>query len=503
MRNADERRIMSESGRAVDAVAGQGAAVRWRIEHPLPARLLSIVVAVLALTAFAAAFAAPFHGAPPSAASLENPMQGQASAVNAGSGLYARLCASCHGPDATGSGNVPGLAHGPVQQASDGEAFWFITKGAVDDAMPSWAQLPAEKRWQLVTYVKSLSASPAAATASASGVQVAPPAPAPSAPFTDFRFEAPGTVRHVRLQDLPAAFATPSASNAPVIVSRPTGVLPIAPKGFKVNLYAEGLRLPRAIRTAPNGDVFVAESGAGRIRIFRGIDGSGKPTQSHTFAQGLNRPFGIDFYPHGPDPRWVYVADTDAVLRFPYPNGALESSAPPEHVVDLPHGRGHWTRDLRFSLDNKTLFVAVGSASNIDDPDLNPDERDRADILAFNADGQHPRVYASGIRNPSGLAIEPDSGALWCSVNERDGLGDNLVPDYVTSIRPSGFYGWPWWYLGTHQDPRLARRHSDLRDRVSTPDVLLQAHSAPLQLTFYEGTRFPANYHGDIFVTSH
>ncbi|MDB6082740.1 MAG: cytochrome c, class, partial [Gammaproteobacteria bacterium] len=312
----------------------------------------------------------------------------------------------------------------------------------------------------------------------------------------------PGTLRKITQADLPAPFATTSASNAPSLVPRPRDVWPKAPTGFKVNLYAENLSMPRVMRTAPNGDVFVAESGTGQIRIFRGM-ANGKPERTSVFAANLNRPYGIAFYPAGSDPRWVYVGDTDAVVRFPYRSGALEAQGPAEHLIDLPHGKGHWTRDVGFSRDGKTLLVAVGSASNVDDPDTTPAEQHRANILAFDPDGSHLRVFASGIRNPSGIAVDPRSGELWCTVNERDGLGDNLVPDYITSVRENGFYGWPWWYIGAHQDPRHAGKHPELQNRAIVPDVLLQPHNASLQIMFYEGRQFPQDYSGDIFAAEH
>jgi len=327
--------------------------------------------------------------------------------------------------------------------------------------------------------------------------------PAPHTPFSDFRYEAPGNTHKITVQDLPAPYATASASNPPSIVARPPELAPKAPSGFQVNLYADKLGTPRVIRMAPNGDIFVAESGAGRIRVFRGTTPQGTPERSAIFASGLKHPYGIAFYPPGPDPQWVYVGDTDALLRFAYHSGDLQAIGPAQRLAGLPHGGGHWTRDLRFSADGKTLFVAVGSASNSDDPDSTPAETNRAAILAFDPDGSHQRIYASGIRNPSGLAIDPASGELWCVTNERDGLGDDLVPDYVTAVRAGGFYGWPWWYLGPHQDPHYIGKHPELRDQVIVPDVLLQPHDAPLQLAFYDGQQFPAAYRGDIFVTSH
>jgi glucose/arabinose dehydrogenase len=189
-------------------------------------------------------------------------------------------------------------------------------------------------------------------------------------------------------------------------------------------------------------------------------------------------------------------------VRVPYSNRHMQPPAKPHHVAALPGG-GHWTRDIAFSPDGKTLYVAVGSASNVDDPDTTPAEKNRADILAFNADGSGQRVFASGIRNAAGIAVQPDTGDLWCSVNERDGLGDNLVPDYITHVRDGGFYGWPWWYTGAHQDPRHAGKHPELKDNVIVPDVLLQPHNASLELAFYTGTQFPADYRGDIFAAEH
>jgi glucose/arabinose dehydrogenase len=306
------------------------------------------------------------------------------------------------------------------------------------------------------------------------------------------------------LRDLPAPFATKSAGNGPELVPRPAKAWPRAPDGFKVGLYAAGLDNPRLIVTAPNGDFFVAESQPGDIRVFRGITKAGTPEDSQVFATGLNRPYGIAFYPPGPDLQWVYVGNTDAVVRFPYRNGDLKARGPAEHIVELPSGRGHWTRSIQFSPDGKKMFVAVGSASNVDDPDTHPAEKGRADILEFNPDGSGMRIYAYGIRNAGGgLAINPKTGELWCSVNERDALGDNLVPDYITHVQEGGFYGWPWWYMGGHQDPRLEGTHPELKSKVITPDVLLQPHNASLELTFYEGKQFPSEYHGDIFAAEH
>ena len=452
-----------------------------------------------------------FHDAPASSVRLKNPYAGQRTAVVAGSKLYAVNCSSCHGTHAAGTGSVPALSRGPAQTASEGEVFWFITTGSISDGMPSWARLSEQNRWQIVSYIKSLKnpqdphqAPQKTAAAPAASKPVPTDAPSPPAPFTDFRFEQPGKVRKITAQDLPAPYVTKSASNGPRLVDRPNDAWPKAPAGFTVQQYTAGLDTPRLLRTAPNGDVFLAESGSGQIRVFRGITSDGKARQMSVFATGLNQPYGIAFFPPGDNPEWAYIGNTDSVVRFAYKNGDLQASGPAQHVADLPSGRGHWTRDVQFTADGKKMFVSVGSLSNVDDTDTTPAEKNRADILVFNPDGSGMQIYASGIRNAGGgLAINPETGELWCSVNERDGLGDNLVTDYITHVEEGGFYGWPWWYIGGHQDPRHDGKHPELRDKVLVPDVLLQPHNASLQLTFYSGSQFPPEYRGDIFASQH
>jgi glucose/arabinose dehydrogenase len=257
--------------------------------------------------------------------------------------------------------------------------------------------------------------------------------------------------------------------------------------------------------TAPNGDLVVAESNAGELKIFRGRGADGRPQETSVFATGLQRPYGIAFYPGGPNPQWLYVGNTNSVVRFRYTPGDLKAKEAAQTVVPtLPTGGGHWTRDVAFSLDGRRLFVAVGSASNVNDPDTTPNEFHRATILEYTPDGTFVKVYASGIRNAGGgLAVHPQTGELWCSVNERDNLGDNLVPDYITHVEEGGFYGWPWYYIGGNQDPRHQGKHPELKSKVLVPDVLLQPHNASLQLTFYEGDHLPAEYRGDIFSAQH
>ncbi|MFI5070973.1 MAG: PQQ-dependent sugar dehydrogenase [Terriglobales bacterium] len=447
-----------------------------------------------------------FHKAPASAKKLTNPYSGQPQAVEAGGKLYANTCSKCHGANGQGTGNVPPLTESSTQSASDGEIFWFITKGDINNGMPSWKALPRQQRWQLVSFVKALPNAPKAEAATATGSTAADDAKlaSPQAPFTDYRFEQPGTFRKITMHDLPQPFASKSSNNGPSVVPRPQDAWPKAPAGFKVEQYATDLDNPRLITTAPNGDYFVAESDAGKILVFRGITSDGKPQQTEVFASGLKRPYGIAFYPPGPNPQYVYIGNTNAVVRFPYQNGDLKARAASEHIADLPYGGGHWTRSIQFTQDGKKMFVAVGSSSNVDDTDTHPEEKNRADILEFNPDGSDMRVYAYGIRNAGGgLAINPKTGELWCSVNERDALGDNLVPDYITHVQEGGFYGWPWWYMGGHQDPRHPGKHPELKDKVITPDVPLQPHNASLQLTFYDGKQFPAEYQGDIFASEH
>jgi glucose/arabinose dehydrogenase len=327
--------------------------------------------------------------------------------------------------------------------------------------------------------------------------------------FTDYRGQSPGRVHMISKDDLPAPYATRSAVNPPRLIERPEGALPQAPSGFRVDLYASRLENPRIIRTAPNGDLFVAESAPGRIRLFRGVSPEGNPQQVTVFASGLHQPFGIAFYPPGLDPEYVYIANTDSVIRFPYKNGDLQARGPLQVIVpDIPgggrlQGGGHWTRDVAFSPDGKQMYISVGSRSNVDDTDENPREYHRADILAASPDGSGLHIYAWGIRNAVGIAVHPQTGELWASVNERDGLGDNVPPDYITHIQEGGFYGWPWYYTGGNQDPRHRGKHPELRDTVIVPDVLIQPHNASLEMAFCRGSQFPEEYRGDIFAAQH
>jgi glucose/arabinose dehydrogenase len=345
-----------------------------------------------------------------------------------------------------------------------------------------------------------------------------------AAAFGDWHTDRPGIRRIIRPQDLPAPNTAESARNFVRTARRTNDQKPIVPNGFEVNLFASGLSGPRLIRVAPNGDVFAAESSAGRIRVLRGgSNGGGSGTaQASVFASGLDGAFGIAFYPPGPDPQWVYVGNTDSVVRFPYRSGDLTARGPAEIVVPhLPVG-GHRTRDVVFSPDGKTMYVSVGSGSNVADgmPKKSAaevqtwqadhplgatwdDESERADVLAFDPDGKGRRIFATGIRNCVGMAVTPSDGTLWCSTNERDGLGDDVPPDYITRVREGAFYGWPWYYIGVHEDPRHRGERPDLKDKITVPDVLIQAHSASLGMTFYNASQFPAEYRGNIFAAEH
>jgi hypothetical protein len=353
----------------------------------------------------------------------------------------------------------------------------------------------------------------------------APPADAGTvrtgpAAYGDWRTDAPGTRRHIRPGDLPQPAA--SASYTARVTARPAGAALKVPPGFKVEPFAGDLRNPRQLRVAPNGDVFIAESGADRIRVLRPNASGTAPSETSVFAAGLDYPFGIAFYPPGDNPEWIYVGNTGSVVRFPYRNGDLKARGPAETVVaQLPTG-GHATRDIVFSPDGTRMFVSVGSLSNVSqgggrlgDLALRQweaergagatwgSETDRAAVLSFDPQGGQRRVFAGGVRNCVGMAIHPATGDLWCSTNERDGLGDDLPPDYVTRLREGGFYGWPWYFIGANEDPRHKGARPDLKDKVTVPDVLIQPHSAPLGMAIYAGKQFPEAYRGDAFAALH
>jgi glucose/arabinose dehydrogenase len=484
--------------------------MRWSTYRSIPAVLFFSLFLISVFSPGLHADDKDFHNAPDSAKAMKNPYQGQSSAVEAGKTLYARNCLSCHGKAGKGTGNIPSLVDGKLKEVPQGEVFWFVTQGDKDNGMPSWAFLPEQNRWQIISYVEALAAGKVSGAASSAPTAAETKSAdeskdaSPHAPFTDYRYEKPGVSRKITVNDLPQPYETQSAENSAKVVDRPANAWPVAPTGFKVEMYASGLDNPRWMRTAPNGDIFLAESEPGKILVFSGMTADGKAEKTETFASGLKRPYGIAFYPPGPNPEWVYIGDENEVLRFPYHNGDLKATGASQHIADLPSGGGHWTRAVEFSPDGKKMFVGVGSASNVDDTDTHPREKDRADILVCDPSNCQLKVYAYGIRNAGGgIKVSPETGELWCSVNERDALGDNLVPDYITHVQEGGFYGWPWWYMGAHQDPRHKDKHPELKDKAIVPDVLLQPHNASLEFAFYEDAKFPAEYKGDIFASEH
>ncbi len=466
--------------------------------------------------------------------------------VARGRAFFLQNCAVCH---ATGAGAQPAGGQGPLLAGVIGRPA-----GSLPGFGYTRALVDSHLVWDTATLDRFL-AGPAAFVPGTNMV-VSVPDPAlrhdviaflgtlkPVTPLTaaeraaagrharsagDWQNDAPGVRHEVELASLPAPYATRSAGNSPDTVDRPAGARLSVPPGFQVKLFASNLSGPRLLRTAPNGDIFVAETRADRIRVLRAADGADAPAENTVFAGGLHGPFGIAFYPSN-NPEWVYVANVNSVVRFPYRAGDLHARGPAETIVrQLARTTGgHTTRDLAFSLDGRRLFISVGSGSNVAE-DMDPKsaaalrewqadhprgaawdgEANRADILVTDPEGHGLRIFATGIRNAVGIAVQPATGELWVSTNERDGLGDDLVPDYVTHVTEGGFYGWPWYYLGSHEDPRHRGERPDLAGQAIVPDVLIQAHSAALQLAFYPEnpagvSAFPAAYRGDIFVALH
>jgi glucose/arabinose dehydrogenase len=342
------------------------------------------------------------------------------------------------------------------------------------------------------------------------------------AAFGSWQQDKPGLRRLIKPQDLPpVGKSTPNFSEvAPV----PPGAKPRVPPGFLVEMVASGYAGPRAIRVAPNGDLFVADSASNTIRVLRVPSGTALPNKNEVFASGLTQPFGIAFYPLGPNPEWVYVANSDGVVRFPYKNGDVIATGKPEQIVGHIPWVHHWTRDIAFTPDGKRLLLSVGSGSNValdmfSEPEVKgglqawiksealgaawDTEERRADVLSYDPDGKNEKIVATGLRNCAGVTIQPATGHPWCVVNERDELGDNTPFEYATAVKDGTFYGWPWYYIGSNEDPRHKGARPDLKGKVTVPDVLMQAHSAPLQIVFYEGSDFPASYKGSAFVALH
>ncbi|MEO7580742.1 MAG: PQQ-dependent sugar dehydrogenase [Massilia sp.] len=469
---------------------------------------------------------------------------GAGAAPLAGETYFKKNCAICHSADpAVPSGAGPGLAgvvgrklggapgynysdaltragaKGKAWTAADLDAFLADpAKTIPGTTMP--LNVPAKAdRDALIAYLATLHAAPKSAAAGA---------PVVGTGGDQWLQDAPGKTYHLTPDQLAKPFASASAGNAPKLVARPDGAAPRVPAGFKVNLFATDPDKGRLMIRAANGDVFISEPGKGQVKVLRSSTGETADTIS-VFASGLDRPFGIAFYPSGPNPKYLYVATVNQIVRLPYKNGDLQATAAPEVVVPkLTAEKGaHSSRTIAFSGDDKLLFLSIGSATNVANT-MTPtppmplpeweakqglgaawgDELDRAIVLAFDPDGANRHTYATGLRNCVGMTLYPPTGELLCSVNERDELGDNLPPDYLTRVKKGAYYGWPWYYIGANEDPRLAGARPDLRAKVSVPDVLIQAHSAPLGMAPYvtpKGAKFafPKAYEGDVFLALH
>ncbi len=460
---------------------------------------------------------------------LAVPLSACADARQEGQQVFSDQCALCHddsrdqnklqGPPLFGvvgrkAGSVAGFgysealkragAKGMVWDEKTLDAYLASPQKAVPGSAMPVSVANAGERKVVIAYLKSLNGEASAKTEVKAATASSP----------DWRQDAPGVRHHVTVADLPAPYATSSAFNSPGVSG--TGA-PKVPQGFAVSVFADNLQRPRQIRTAPNGDLFVTVAGAGRILVYRN-NGGRLISTPEVFASDLNDPFGVSFYPASGATQFVYISSPTSVSRMPYSGGAAQVV-----VANLSTGGGHSSRDIAISPDGRYLYVAVGSGSNIAEGmggepsgwvashalgEAWGNEAGRAMVLRFDIDGKNRHVVATGIRNCVGLAFRPGSNDLYCAVNERDGLGDDLVPDYFTRVQDGAYYGWPWFYLGDHQDPRHDGKRGDLKGHVTLPDVLFQSHSAPLGFAFYAAPAgaagaFPAAYQGDAFVALH
>ncbi|NVO85643.1 PQQ-dependent sugar dehydrogenase [Hymenobacter terrestris] len=329
----------------------------------------------------------------------------------------------------------------------------------------------------------------------------------------------------VDILELPEPYATESVTKRSRIVEWPQATMPTVPTGFLVTQYAAGLESPRNMYVLPNGDVLVAEANtvptgpkeevaaalkldpskslrptsANRITLLRDEQSNGRPEIRTVFLEGLNQPFGMLLLGG-----YFYVANTDGVWRYPYADGQTSITAKGQKILDLPAGgyNNHWTRNLLASPDGKKIYISVGSASNVGEHGMKEEER-RANIIEINLDGSGEQIYASGLRNPVGMDWAPGTNVLWTAVNERDELGDELVPDYLTSVQEGGFYGWPYSYFGQKVDPRRKGEKPELVKTAIVPDVALGSHTASLGLAFYTAEQFPERYRKGAFIGQH
>jgi glucose/arabinose dehydrogenase/cytochrome c2 len=459
-----------------------------------------------------------------------------------GKAFFAQQCSICHTAEAGDNGGaqgpslarvlgrhagrVPGFAYTAAMTASD--LTWdpatlsrFLASPTTVVPGSSMVIAVANEidRDDLVAYFQNSSA-------------VQPPSPTTIPPVSqlsaDWRLDEPGRMHRINLDALPAPFITPSIRNGPALISRPANADLRLPPGFHIAVFAGDLIGPRNLLVAPNHDVFVSETDSGRVSVLHPSADGSQSTGSTVYAQNLKQPSGLAFYPNARHPRWLYVAETDRIIRYAYRSGDAKPRGDPQLVAaGIPGGGGHYTRDIVFSPDGRHLFVSVGSNTNVAAKMTKKtpeeikawesthglgaswdDEANRAAVLVMSpAPPAHPQTYSTGLRNCVGLTVQPATGAVWCTVNERDLLGDDLVPDYSTRLRPHGFFGWPWYYLGSHGDPRLQGDRPDLRGKVLVPEIPYQSHSAALSLSFYEAktgkSAFPAAFAGDGIAAFH
>jgi glucose/arabinose dehydrogenase len=339
--------------------------------------------------------------------------------------------------------------------------------------------------------------------------------------------QAPKKNKEAQSDTLELPYSTKSVTNFSNVIGWSGNAKPSAPEGFEVSKYADGFQNPRWLYVLPNGDILVAESNshhsaaekvggtiiganksndlsnsANRITLLRDANKDGVPEVRETFLSDLNQPFGMLVLGN-----WFYVANTDALFRFPYKTGQTKITGKGEKITDLPadkHNNRHWTRNIIANATGTKIYIGVGSGSNVAENGIDK-EAWRADIIEISPDGKNKRIYASGLRNPVGMGWAPGTSTLWTAVNERDELGDDLVPDYLTSVKDGGFYGWPYSYFGQHEDPRIkdADKKPDLVKKAIVPDVDLGAHTASLGLAFYTKKAFPEKYHNGAFIGQH
>jgi glucose/arabinose dehydrogenase/cytochrome c2 len=463
--------------------------------------------------------------------------------AGAGKSLFRERCSVCHTAESGDNGGaqgpsligVIGRAAASAPQFSytaalrDSKLTWDAATlqrflAAPTDVVPGTSMLIAvpagTERDNLIAYFQSV----ANQAPSAASIVV----PESSAQSANWRLDAPGRPHRISATSMPTAFATPSSRNNSSVAAKPADASLSVPPGFHIDIFSSGLTGPRKMLVAPNGDILVTETRGGRVTVLHPSTDGSRAAGTDVYLQGLKQPFGLAFYPNAQNPQWLYIAETNRVIRYAFQVGDVKARGAAQVVVaQLPSGVGHSTRDIAFSADAKQLFVSVGSGSNVAESMSKKTpaeiksweaahglgaawdvETDRAAVLEFDAAAPAAAThFANGIRNCVSLTVQPATGALWCTTNERDALGDDLVPDYSTRVTRGSFFGWPWYYIGSNEDPRLKGDRPDLSGKVSVPDVLYQSHSAALSMTFYAANRgkfaFPAAYAGDAIVGFH